>query len=63
MELAQPTGEQLYILVTRGFQSGSFPWSMVSASGKAAWEAAAAQLVFHPDTIMSAHVHQGAIES
>lgn len=48
------TGEQLYTMVTSRFKSGSFPWSMVAESGKAAWNAAAADLTFAPDTIGAA---------
>lgn len=55
---ACPSAEQLYTMVTSRFQAGTFPWSMVSESGKAAWSAAAAELVFAPDTIMASHTPQ-----
>lgn len=48
-----PTGEQLYMMVTCRFKSGSLPWSMVSESGKSAWSAAAADLLLSPDTILA----------
>jgi hypothetical protein len=48
-----PTGEQLYMMVTGRFKSGSFPWAMVSESGKAAWTSAAADLLLYPDTILA----------
>ncbi len=48
-----PTGEQLYMMVTSRFKSGSFPWAMVADSGKAAWSAAAADLLLSPDTILA----------
>jgi len=50
-----PTGEQLYTMVTSRFKGGSLPWAMTSESGKAAWNAAAAELAFAPDTIMACY--------
>jgi len=50
-----PTGEQLYMMVTSRFKSGAFPWAMVAESGKAAWSAAAADLILSPDTILARH--------
>lgn len=47
------TGEQLYKLVSSGFERGSFPWHMVSMSGKASWDTAAANLIVCPDTIVA----------
>ena len=48
-----PSGEQLYMLVHSRFKNGYFPYSMVSESGKKAWEAAAADLVWADGTIMA----------
>ena len=48
-----PTGEQLYMMVTSRFKSGSFPWAMVAESGKEAWCAAASDLLLSPDTILA----------
>lgn len=53
LRMVRPTGEQLYMMVVKGFKNGYFPWSMVPDSTKAAWETAAADLVFAPDTIMN----------
>lgn len=60
VRIANPSPEQLYTMVTSRFESGSFPWEMVSKTGKAAWAAAAAELVFAPDTIMASHAPQPA---
>jgi len=54
---AIPTGEQLYLMVTGRFKQGSLPWAMASESGKAAWSAAAADLIFAPDTIAAQLSH------
>lgn len=56
-----PTGEQLYTMVTSRFKSGSFPWDMVAESGKAAWSAAAADLLLSPDTILARHGQAAAL--
>lgn len=60
VDIANPSPEQLYMMVTGRFKAGTFPWSMVSESGKSAWAAAAAELVFAPDTIMASHATQQA---
>lgn len=57
-----PTGEQLYTMVTSRFKSGAFPWGMVAESGKAAWSAAAADLLLSPDTILARHSQGGVRE-